>query len=101
MKEVNAITNISDIEMVTRLFKKHSTKEVSAIWDLGIQVALRISDLLALKWANIDFENGYLTIVESKTGKQAKIKLNEKALFTLSNLNQKQEYIFQATGNLE
>lgn len=56
---------------------------------LGLHTALRISDILTLKWKNVyDFQNktfqGHLYIKEKKTGKQTVIALNNHAKHALS-----------------
>jgi len=51
-----------------------------AMFVMGINVALRISDLLILKWEDVLKENGKFKVVElkeGKTGKKRNIKLNK------------------------
>lgn len=72
------------------------------IWKFGINVALRIDDLLKLTMADIealDPEQRLLTICEGKTGKVRKIKLNGTA-FEIARRrhrdNPKHVYLFQS-----
>ena len=56
------------------------------LWKLGINTALRISDLLALTMADVvalDLEAPALNIIEIKTGKARKIVINAPALAIL------------------
>ncbi|BAJ01308.1 Tyr recombinase domain-containing protein [Shewanella violacea] len=48
------------------------------IWNIGLNLALRISDLLSIKFS--DLQQDRLIIHETKTGKLANIKLNAKAI---------------------
>ena len=55
---------------------------------LGLNTALRISDILSLKWDDVyDFEKkeyrNHITIIEQKTGKVSQIYLNSSVLETL------------------
>jgi len=51
------------------------------VWNIGLNLALRISDLLSVKF--IDIHDDRLLIKKSKTGKLANIQLNHKALTTI------------------
>ena len=76
-------------------------KFTSDIWQLGLNVALRISDLLNLTYD--DFAGGEtITVIEQKTGKSRTIKLNEKVQTIVKQrqaLNQNDKYLFQSVGN--
>ena len=68
---------------------------------LGVHTALRISDLLQLKWTDLyDYDRGcmrdHLAVVEQKTGKRRIIALNREALRALSLYfkHHKGEYVF-------
>ncbi|MDN3632573.1 hypothetical protein [Vibrio lentus] len=54
------------------------SKLMADIWSVGINLALRISDLVAIKFS--DIEEDRLTIRESKVGKVAQIALNPRSL---------------------
>ena len=100
MKEVQALKTTGEIELVNVLFKKHSSHKISSIWSLGLQVALRINDLLSIKYSDIN--NGLIVLTEKKTGKTATIKLNTKALAVIEELRQtypNDTYLFQSNGN--
>ena len=47
---------------------------MSDVWNIGLNLALRISDLLAIRFE--DAHDDRLMVKESKTGKLANIKLN-------------------------
>ncbi len=46
------------------------------IWKVGVNLTLRISDLLSLKFDHLDLENRSLTVIEQKTGKHKTLRLN-------------------------
>lgn len=69
MSEVHAIKKHDDIDRVEKfLLRKYGT-HFSDIWKLGINLALRASDLLAITHndTNHAIATGYLTILERKT----------------------------------
>lgn len=84
MKVVEAVKNRDDLVKVPALLEKHYSVQMSCLWSLGVNVALRITDLISLKWS--DIKGDTLSIKEGKTSKTANIKLNTKALEALSTL---------------
>lgn len=80
MNEVEAIKTTEDITTVQTLLLKHAGQDFADIFKLGINVALRISDLLSLTYEQLDLERRELIIKEGKTGKTRTIRLNETAL---------------------
>ena len=78
MKSVDAVKTTDQISTVSHMLEKHGGETYRDIWQLGLNLALRISDLLNLTYD--DFAGGEtITVVEQKTGKSHTIKLNEKA----------------------
>lgn len=80
MELVEAVKTTEEVETVGRklVLNARGNTLYSDIWHFGLQVALRISDLLTVTMA--DALSGKLKIVEGKTGKTRVIPLNEKAL---------------------
>lgn len=98
MNEVMAIKNKSDIEKVSNFLSKHYSEVVSDAWSFGLQVSLRVSDLLAIKFT--DVENGVLKVTAQKTDKTQRIQLNKKALVILERRRKSgDEYLFQSKSN--
>ncbi len=100
MNEVEAVKSLDDIKTITSLLKKHGGEIYSDIWIFGINTALRISDLLAIKIENLKSET--LILRESKTGKTRHITLNSKALEVVRRRIQSypdHTYLFQAIAN--
>ena len=74
------------------------------IWKIGVNTALRISDLLALRMAEVkklDPTQPALTLNEKKTGKRRKIVINRSALVVMQrrlNDNPKHKWLFQSNA---
>ena len=65
MNEVEAVKTVEDIERIEKLLFKHGNQDFSDIWKLGINVAFRISDLLAIEYSDLDLVKRELTLIES------------------------------------
>lgn len=94
---------IRDLDTLTALKNYYYEKEPNlrnyAMISLGLNTALRISDLLQLQWKDIyDFENQnfryHVVVTEQKTGKENRIALNQSARDAL------EEYK-ESLGNVE
>lgn len=101
MKSVDAVKSKDEISAISHMLEKHGNETYRDIWQLGLNLALRISDLLSLTYD--DFADGdTITVVEGKTGKSRIIKLNEKAQTIVKQrqaLNGNDKYLFQSVGN--
>lgn len=75
-------------------FLTASSRRMKAIYLVGINTGLRISELLALKWLQVDFANGYLTVEESKTDEYRKVKMNQVVTDVLKSIERNGEYVF-------
>ena len=60
------------------------------IWKVGVNLSLRIGDLLALRYADLNLEERSLTLTEAKTGKPKIIHLNAAAVAVIN--RRRQEY---------
>ena len=82
MKKAQPIRSKHQIRELTDYFLKRGEKRNYVLIVLGLYTALRISDLLQLRWDDVyDFTNeciyDSITITEKKTGKVKTIALNE------------------------
>lgn len=78
------IRNQRDIEIIKEYYLKRCQYRNYALFVVGINTALRISDLLSLEWRDVfDFHNEawvkYVEVREKKTGKQNVVFLNQNA----------------------
>lgn len=101
MNDVDAVKDKGQIQMVSHLLEKHGSADYRDIWELGINAALRISDLLSLKFSDVEGIE-VLKLVEGKTKKVRSIKLNSKALEIIQRRRKAYPadvWLFQAKGN--
>lgn len=94
---VHAVKNKDDVFLIARWLERNYSVRESDMWLFGCNVALRISDLLSLKYE--DMQGGHIRITEGKTGKYRQIKLNERALNIYRKRRQDNPtdiYLFQA-----
>ncbi len=75
MNTVNAATK-TEIEMVHTLLRNKFGELYADVWKVGVNLSLRISDLLQLKYGDLNLEERSLKLVEAKTGKLKLIRLN-------------------------
>ncbi len=97
MAEVHAVKDKETISLISHLLTIRFSKQMSLIWQLGINTALRISDLLSIEFSDIN--ESRLVIRESKTGKVASIALNDKALALIKDIKAQfpgHQFVFQS-----
>ncbi len=102
MNEVEAVKTKEELAAVEALLRKHHGQIYADIWRIGINLSLRISDLLLVKYADLDTKNRLYTLTEGKTGKKRQIRLNSKVLSIIE--RRKKEfpndiYLFQVHSN--
>lgn len=71
MKSVDAVKTVEDVAFISRKLKLNAKGNTlySDIWEFGLQVALRISDLLSVTME--EAKQGRIVLKEEKTGKPA------------------------------
>ena len=100
MAEVQAVKELDKVKLISHLLERRYSKQMADIWNIGLNLALRISDLLSIKFEDIHSER--LIIKEMKTGKLANIQLNQKALTTIKQIRTEHPnhvYLFQSYRN--
>lgn len=100
MPEVQAVKNLDTVKLVSHLLSRTYGQQMADIWNVGLNLALRISDLLSVKFS--DIQGDRLTMREGKTGKLATIKLNDRAKTIIERIrieNPDHEYLFQSYRN--
>lgn len=99
---VQALDTIDDIKRAEKLLLKHGGEIYSQIWVFGVNTGLRISDILKLKFCDIDVETGKVHIKEKKTGKHKTVTLNSRALEVVNGRRSSRnddEWLFQVHSN--
>ena len=76
MNEVEAVRTKGEIEVIENQLRKWNSSLYADIWRIGVNLSLRISDLLRIKYSDLDMVNRLLSVRESKTGKFRQIRLN-------------------------
>ena len=104
MKIVDAVKTKEEIKKVYDLLEKHGSIDYAHLWALGVNVALRISDLLSLTYDHVKQHptGPYIKLIEGKTGKERTISLNRQAIETIERrraLYPDDIYLFQSHGN--
>ena len=100
MAEVHAVKELDKVKLISHLLERRYSKQMADIWNIGLNLALRISDLLSIKFDDIHLDR--LIIKEAKTGKIANIQLNQKALNTIKQIQIEHPhhiYLFQSYRN--
>ena len=55
---------------------------------------MRRGEIFNLKWSNIDFEHGFIELLQTKSGKARKIPLSDSLSKELNKLPQESDYVF-------
>jgi integrase len=102
MNEVSAVKSASDIIKITELLCKQAPTTIYAeIWCFGIQVGLRISDILLLEFDEI-IGRKKIVIIEQKSKNKIVVILNDIAMAIISERRSARpddKYLFQSESN--
>ena len=60
----------------------------------ALQTGMRKSEILNLRWDNIDFEYKFIELLETKSGKSRKIPISDTLMNVFNNLPRTSEYVF-------
>lgn len=108
MKSVDAVKTIEEVAEVATLLKHYSGQLYEDMWNIGVNMTLRISDLLAIKYENVDIENRCYLLIEQKTENTRKVKkikevrLNQKVITIIERRRREfpdDIYLFQVHSN--
>lgn len=97
VKVDNQKTEDLNPEQLKRLLEEISKStdiEANAIMRLALYTGMRRGEMFKLKWADIDFQRGFIAIKNPKGGVSQKIPMNEQARQVLENHPRTAEYVF-------
>lgn len=101
MNVVQAVSK-PEINLISTLLQKNYPPIYADIWKVGINLSLRISDLLAIRFSDLNLDNRELELTEQKTGKAKAIRLNNAAIEVIKarrNQYPSDIYLFQVHSN--
>lgn len=75
-----------------------SPKYLKDIVTIALNTAMRKSEILNLKWFNIDFNNNIIELLETKSGKSRIIPMNKTVISLLTSLKHVSEHVFTLNG---
>ena len=83
-------------EEETRLYKVLETTNqyLEPIITCALQTGMRRGEIFNLKWSNIDFEYGFIELLETKSGKSRRIPISNKLLNILNSIDRTSQYVF-------
>ncbi len=61
---------------------------------VALQTGMRRGEILNLKWSNIDFEQGFIELLETKSGRSRKIPLSKVLKDMFSKMDRNNDYVF-------
>lgn len=102
MNTVEAVKSEDDINLIEDLLKKYHGQLYADLWKIGLNVNLRISDLLKTEYADLDLVKREYILKESKTGKSKVIRLNKTVINIIKRRkkdNADDVYLFQVHSN--
>ena len=80
MEAVEAVKSKEQINQIETLLATHNPQYYADLWKVGLNLSLRISDLIALTFDQLDKvdpDNRVLSLTEGKTGKSRDLVLNK------------------------
>ena len=102
MNPTEAVKTRDEISTVSLLLQKYGGDLYRDIWKVGINVSLRISDLLSIQYCDLDLENRRLRLREMKTSKNKEIRLNDTVIKIVQKRRKEfpdDKYLFQVHSN--
>jgi len=87
MNTVDGVSKL-EVDMIHNLLTKQYPRIYGDLWKVGVNLSLRISDLLALTYDDLNITERTIKLTEAKTGKAKQIRLNQAALTVITQRRQ-------------
>ena len=72
---------------------------IASIIEFAIETGMRRSEILKLKWCDLDLDNGFASLYDTKNGEDRKIPLTRRCVKILSALIKEHEQVFPVSAN--
>lgn len=80
-KKRNRRISDKEIKLVARYLRKHSGNAYAHFhWLIAVETAARKSELLRVKWTDVNFERGLMFVAETKNGSSRAVPLSRRAI---------------------
>ena len=86
--------NEGEYELLREAVKHCKNLLICPIVDFAIETAMRRSEILSLRWENIDHKYTIATLPDTKNGSKREVPLTRKAKQLLESLSKQEEYVF-------
>ena len=90
---------MEDLELILQHTKDHNNIYLYPVIVLALESAMRRSEILSLKWDDVDFKRRLITVENTKNGYPRIIPMTDKSHNILKNLKVINEYVFPLTTN--
>lgn len=84
-------------EVILKALKEFPNKEMLLIFCLAMTTGMRRSELLMLKWTQIDFAEKKIFLTVTKSNKPREVSLTDEAIEVINNIPKKDERLFHYT----
>lgn len=94
-KENNKRTRYLECEEINKLIEA-SSGHIKSIITVAVNTGMRKSEILNLKWENVDLDKGIIYLLDTKNGEKREVKANESVKKVLKEMAQKSgsDYVF-------
>ena len=90
--------NPDQLKSLLEAIEEDQDEQIKGLMLLALYTGMRRGELFRLKWEHIDFERGFIRLVDPKGGRDQTIPMNEAARMILESHPRLSEYIFPGRG---